>query len=98
MKKIKELRKVEDLEPIRKELFASYYPEPQGMNTIIERTCGGTLENPKGELPLRIKRYLYEAKESFDYAKKNNLSELHIIVGCAHELPLEYLLSTKRNI
>ena len=98
MKKVKSLRKVEDLEPLRKELFASYYPEPQGMNRIIEGTCGGTIDNPKGELPLRIRRYIYEAKESINYARKNNLDELHIIVGCAHELPLEYLLSTKRNI
>ncbi len=97
-KKIKALKKVEDLEPIRKELFVFYYPEPRGMNKIIERSCGGTFENPQGELPLRIRRYLYEAKEAVDYAKKNNLKELHIIVGCAHELPLEYLLNTKRNI
>ncbi len=97
-KKVRALRKNKDLEIIRKELFASYYSEPQGMNLLIEKTCGGTLKNPKGEFPLRIKRYLYEAKEAVDYAKKNNLKELHIIVGCAHELPLEYLLNTKRNI
>lgn len=96
VKKVKTLRKVEDLEPIRKELFVSYYPEPQGMNMIIERNCGRTLENSKGELPLRIRRYAYEAKESLKYSKENNLSELHIVVGCAHELPLEYLLRNQR--
>lgn len=26
----------------------------------------------------------------------NNLNELHIVVGCAHELPLEYLLKNQK--
>lgn len=97
-RKVKAIKTLEDLEPIREELFKSYFPEPQGMNMLIERICGGTLDNPKGELPLRVRRYLYETEESLDYAKKENLDELHILVGCAHELPLEYLLSKKRNI
>ncbi|MBU2616771.1 MAG: hypothetical protein KKB79_02185 [Nanoarchaeota archaeon] len=90
--KAKSLRNVEDLIPIRKELIDSYPREPQGMNLLIERGCGGTLENPRGELPLRVRRYIYESKRSLDYAREKGLEELHIIVGCAHELPLEYLL------
>jgi hypothetical protein len=97
-KQVERLKRVEDLEPIRAELFASYHPEPYGMNALVESSCGGTLENPMGELPLRIRRYIYEAEESISYARRNNLEELHIIVGCAHELPLEYLISTKRKI
>ena len=95
MKKVQEIKTLDDLNSIRETLFTKYPPEPEGMNLLVERTCGGTLANPKGEFPLRIKRYIYEAKESVDYARKSNLNELHIIVGCAHELPLEYLLSHK---
>jgi len=90
--KVRLLRNVEDLMPLREELINSYSPEPQGMNYLISRNCGGTLENPKGEISLRVKRYIHEAKTSMNYAKENNLKELHIVVGCAHELPLEYLL------
>ena len=97
-RKVKAVKTIEDLEPIREDLFKSYLLEPKGMNMLIGRTCGGTLDNPKGELPLRVRRYLYETKESLDYAERENLDELHILVGCAHELPLEYLLSKKRNI
>ncbi len=97
-KKVKAIKKLEDLKPIRQELFKSYLLEPESMNLLIASTCGGTLENPKGELPLRIRRYIYEADESLIYAQKENLKELHILVGCAHELPLEYLLSQNRNI
>ena len=90
--KVRSLRNVGDLMPLREELINSYYPEPQGMNYLISGSCGGTLENPKGELPLRVKRYIYESENSLNYARENNLDELHIVVGCAHELPLEYIL------
>ncbi len=98
MKKIQKMNNLEDFEEIRKILFKNYPPEPFGMNSLLSKLGKGTLDNPRGELPLRIRRYIYEAEASLRYAKKNNLSELHIVVGCAHELPLEYLLSPKRNI
>jgi len=96
MKKVQEMNNLKDYSAIRETLFTKYPPEPKGMNTLLSKTNNGTIENPKGELPLRIRRYIYEAKESLKYAKSNNLSELHIIVGCAHELPLEYLITNYR--
>jgi hypothetical protein len=47
-------------------------------------------------MPLIIKRYIYEALRSIEFANQNNVSELHIIVGCTHERPLEYLLSNRK--
>ena len=93
--RVKSIKTFKELIPIREELINSCLSEPQGMNFLIGKSCGGTIENPKGELPLRIKRYFYEAKTSLNYAKENNLDELHILVGCAHELPLEYLLKNR---
>jgi len=61
----------------------------------MRKKNSGTLENPKGEIPLRVKRYIHEAKTSMNYAKENNLKELHIVVGCAHERTLEYLLKSR---
>lgn len=92
VKKLRELKSLEDLSSIRKELFANYPPEPEGMNQLISKCCGGTLENPKGDIPLRVKRYLYEAKEVLNYSKEKDLDQVHIVVGCSHELPLEYLI------
>ncbi len=92
---IREMRSLEDFYPIRDKLIKSYSSEPEGMNDLISRTCGGTIGNPKGELPLRVKRYVYEAKKSLKYAKEKGIKELHILVGCRHELPLEYLLTNK---
>ena len=65
------------------------------MNTLMERTNSGTIDSPKGNIPLRIKRYIYESLFAVNYAKKNKLDELHLVVGCAHERALEYLLSHK---
>ncbi len=90
---IREMKSLEDFYLIRDEFLKSYPLEPEGMNDLISRTCGGTIENPKGELPMRIKRYVYEAKKSLKYAKEKGIKELHILVGCRHELPLEYLLT-----
>lgn len=66
------------------------------MNSLLSRLGKGTLENPQGELPLRIRRYVYEAKESMRYVWDNRAPELHIVVGCAHELPLEYFLKNPK--
>ena len=96
LQQVQEMKSFENLENIRENLFRTYLPEPQGMNSLLARLGSGTLENPKEELPLRIKRYLYEAKKSVEYTKSNNIDELHIVVGCAHELPLEYLLQNQR--
>jgi hypothetical protein len=65
--------------------------EPLGMNFLLAK-LGGTIDEPRGEFPLRIRGYIYEAKEAVNYAKINGLKELHIVVGCTHELPLEYFL------
>ncbi len=89
---IQRMNSIEDLNEIRDRLFKEYLPEPEGMNYILKRHECGTLSSPKGKIPLKIRRYIYEAKFSLDYANKNNLKDLHIVVGCAHERPLEYLL------
>lgn len=93
--KVRKMTSIEDLNEIRNDLFKNYYPEPEGMNIIMKKANCGTINHPEGNIPLRIKRYIYEAKTALNYAYKNNLRELHIIVGCAHELPLEYLLQEK---
>lgn len=95
MKRVQEVTTLEDFETVREILFKSYPTEPEGMNMLMARMGSGTIESPKGELPLRVRRYVYEAKESLRYAKDNGLRELHIVVGCAHELPLEYLLKNQ---
>jgi len=95
MNQAREMKTLEDLESVRNELFKGYSSEPEGMNKLLMNHNCGALENPKNEIPLRIRRYIYEAKQSLDYAHKNKLNELHIVVGLAHELPLEYLLNNK---
>ncbi len=92
IKQIQEMKTLEDFYFIREKLFEKYFLEPQGMNYYLSKLEKGSLKKPKGEFPLLIKRYIYEAKESLKYAKAKNLDELHIVVGCAHELPLEYFL------
>ena len=94
-KKVKKLQDIRDLEPIRRELFKNYLPEPEGMNSLLAKYGVGTIDNLKSEPPLRFKRYVYESKESLKYALNNDLGEVHIVVGCAHELPLEYLLKNQ---
>lgn len=86
---------LDDFLRLRKYLSDKYSQEPEGMNSLLSRSGRGTLENPQGEFPLRIRRYVYEAKTVIDYAKKNDLKYLHVVVGCAHELPLEYLLQNQ---
>jgi len=86
---------LEDLIEIRNDLFKNYLEEPYGINTLMSKENSGTIDNPKRNIPLLVRRYIYESKTSLDYAEKNHLNELHIIVGCAHESPLEYLLKNK---
>ena len=93
--KVKRMTSIEDLVGIRKDLFKKYHPEPEGMNLLMEEKNSGTIDSPKGYIPLCVRRYIYESKVALNYAQKNNLNELHIVVGCAHEFPLEYLLSHK---
>jgi hypothetical protein len=90
--KVKEMRSVQELILIREELFRTYPPEPEGMNSLLSTNNNGTIDSLHGKLPNRIKRYLYEAGESIRYAQTEKLQDLHIVVGCSHELPLEYLL------
>jgi hypothetical protein len=90
--KVKRMNSIKDMNEIREELFKGYYSEPEGMNLTLEKTGCGTISSPKGDIPLKIRRYIYEAKFSLDYANRNNFKDLHIVVGCAHERPLEYLL------
>jgi len=93
--KIRGMDSLEDLIEIRKDLFKNYLEEPYGINTVMRNKNSGAIDNPKGNIPLLVRRYIYESKTSLDYAEKNHLNELHIVVGCAHELPLEYLLKNK---
>lgn len=92
IEEVRQMNSIKEMNLIRDKLFQGYLPEPQGMNFFMFQKNKGTLDNPYGELPLRIKRYVYEAKKSVKYSAENNLRELHIVTGCAHELPLEYLL------
>jgi hypothetical protein len=96
-KELKSILEISSLEEFSKfkESNLVYTSEPLGMNSLISKFGGGSLENPKKEFPLRIRRYLYEAKRILDYSKQENLQELNIVVGCAHEKPLEYLLNNK---
>ncbi len=91
--KFESVRTIDDLKLLREGLFKNYLPEPEGMNQLISKSNGGSLSSPRGEFPLRVRRYIYEAQESIRYARSRDINELHIAVGCAHELPLEYFLS-----
>jgi hypothetical protein len=92
MKKVSEMQTIEDFKEIRKELFSTYLSEPEGMNALLSKCGCETIGEIKDQPPLRIRRYAYEAKQAIEYAKEKEIQRLHIIVGCAHELPLEYLL------
>lgn len=94
--KIKKMSSLEDLIEIKNSLFKDYLEEPFGMNRLMANKNSGTIDNPKGNIPLLVRRYIYEAKTSLNYVKENNLNNLYIVVGCAHELPLEYLLKNKK--
>lgn len=93
--RIRKMNSLEDLTEIRNLLFEGYSDEPEGINTLMRNKDSGTIENPQGNIPLIVRRYIYEAKTSINYAEERDLEELHIIVGCAHELPLEYLLKNR---
>ncbi len=93
--RIRKMGSIDDLIEIRNDLFMNYPKEPFGINTLMGNNNSGTINIPEGDVPLRVRRYIYEAKISLKYAKEKKLDRLHIVVGCAHELPLEYLLSNK---
>lgn len=93
--KIRKMSSLDDLIEIRKNLFVSYPKEPFGINALMSGANSGAIDNPQGSIPLRVRRYIYEAKTSLRYAEEKKLDRLHLVVGCAHELPLEYLLSNK---
>ncbi len=93
--KIREMNSIEDLIEIRNDLFKNYPEEPYGINMLMSKKNSGTIDNPCRNIPLLVRRYIYESKTSLNHARKNKLGELHLVVGCAHELPLEYLLSIK---
>lgn len=83
-----EIETIDDLRDVRIELFRSYLPEPLGMNSLLYMYPSST----------RVKRYVFEAEKAIRYAHERGLRELHIIVGCDHELPLEYLLTHQEKI
>jgi hypothetical protein len=83
-----EIKTIEDLRKIRIGLFRTYLPEPLGMDILQYVYPNST----------RIRRYILEVEQAICYASEKNLKELHLIVGCAHELPLEYLLSNQDKI
>jgi len=93
--RIKSMDSLDDLFQIREILFRGYHPEPEGMNVLMKEAHSGTIDSPRGRVPLRVRRYIYEAKRSLDYAREKGLDKLHLVVGCAHELPLEYLLKNE---
>lgn len=93
--KIRKMNSIDGLIEIRNDLFMNYSKEPWGINALMGSKDSGTIDNPQGNIPLRVRRYIYEAKISLKYARENNLNELHLVVGCAHELPLEYLLNNR---
>lgn len=93
--KVESMKTINELISIRDELFEDYLNEPGGMNTLMKKTNSGTIDAPTNSVPLRVKRYIYESLFAVDYAQKNGLDEVHLVIGCAHELPLEYLLSNK---
>lgn len=85
---VQEIKTIDDLREVRVDLFRGYFPEPFGMNALLRLYPDST----------RVKRYIFEAENAIGYASEKNLKELHIIVGCAHEMPLEYLLSNPNKI
>jgi hypothetical protein len=95
------IKSINDYMLLRPLLFQKYFGEPLGMNSELyihnftADKC--TLENSINlEIPNYIRRIIYEAKESIRYAKEKDLKELNIVVGCAHERPLEYLLQNPK--
>ncbi len=93
--KVEGMNTIKDLVAIRNQLFQGYSSEPEGMNSLMENTDSGTIDLPTKGVPLRVKRYIYESLFAVDYVQKKELKEVHLVVGCAHERPLEYLLSHK---
>jgi hypothetical protein len=95
------VKSIDDYMLLRPLLFRNYFGEPLGMNSELyihnPNADNCTLENSINlVVPNYLKRIIYEAKESIRYAKENNFKELNIIVGCAHERPLEYLLQNPK--
>ena len=90
LKKARTLKDLNGLLDIREYLFMNYLPEPLGMNSFLYGV--GTIAQPNVRLPLILKRYIYETEAAINHAENNKLSEVHVIVGCRHELPLEYLI------
>ena len=83
--------------PLQKSDLIQYAEEMKTIDDLIElrkvlfRSYLATSEKS-------TKRYEYEAAESIKYAIKKDLRELHIIVGCAHEMPLEYFLKKSKDL
>jgi len=79
----------------KRNLFKQYFFEPFGMNSLFYLENSGTIDNPKEEPPTFIKRIILETNETIRHVNEGNLNEIHIVVGCAHERPLEYLLKNQ---
>jgi hypothetical protein len=93
---VRRMSSIQDLVLIRAELFRTYAPEPEGMNALLSLSGSGTIEDLQGQPCLRIRRCAYEAREAERFAAQHCIRELHIVVGCAHELPVEYFLTHPR--
>lgn len=86
--RLSEIKTIDDLRKTRLHLFKGYLPEPLGMSALLYAY----------HTSLRVKRYVFEAEQATKYALENRPAELHLIVGCAHELPLEYFLKNPDKI
>lgn len=85
---LNEIKTIDDLRKTRLHLFKGYLPEPLGMSALLYAY----------HTSLRARRYVFEAEQAMKWALENKPAELHLIVGCAHELPLEYLLKNPDKI
>ncbi len=95
--KASKMKSADQLADIRNDIFREYLPEPLSLNSFFYLADLGTIDNPKEtdifKLPNFIKRCIYEAKFCLDFTQKTKTPEIHVLVGCAHEKPLKYLIT-----
>ena len=86
---------MEELLDFRKKVFKHYFPEPLGMNAFLYLNNKGVISERLDEMPFLLQRYFYEASEAERLSTQLGLEELHVVVGCRHEKPLQYLLGNQ---